>query len=357
VSHASVLAANRSIYSQFNSEFDVTLVVPSHWRDELRRERYEADPSDDFRGEVLAVKTLGVGRPQRHLAMLTPARILHERDTQFCLIEEEPFSMAARLWAGGCRREGVPFAVQIAETLPRRMPPPIRRSCENVLRDARFVVARSPAALRLAHQWGYRGDLGVLGHGVAAVATDPEPRVRGVVGFVGRLVEAKGVDDLRHALEKSPHLRLRVAGDGPRRSHLQSLGERVEFLGTLAPHEMPAFYDSVSVVAVPSRTTRTWSEQFGRVIIEAQARATPVVAYDSGEIPWVAGETAALLVKEGDVDALAAKLAEVAADPDELGRRGRAAVVERFTDAVLAETLGRWVREGLRPRRGLPTVS
>lgn len=48
---------------------------------------------------------------------------------------------------------------------------------------------------------------------------------------------------------------------------------------------MPAFFASIDVLVLPSRTTATWKEQFGRVLVEAMACQTPVIGSDSGEIP------------------------------------------------------------------------
>jgi glycosyltransferase involved in cell wall biosynthesis len=129
-----------------------------------------------------------------------------------------------------------------------------------------------------------------------------------------------------------------------------ALGDRCELVGTLPGAQMDKFYESISVLAVPSRTTPTWSEQFGRVIVEAQARATPVVAYDSGEIPWVASESAALIVPEGDVVTLGNELAAAAIDPNrarELGKRGRDLVRERFTHDAVARQIAAAINEAV----------
>ena len=190
-------------------------------------------------------------------------------------------------------------------------------------------------------------------HGVELTTAVPRSYPARVVGFVGRLVTAKGVDDLAAALDRDPSLQLRVAGDGPQRSVLAALGDRVHFSGTLSSGAMDGFYDEISVLAVPSRTTPTWSEQFGRVIVEAQARATPVVAYDSGEIPWVASLTAAITVSEGDTAELARQLARYAHDPDaarDLGERGRQGVDATFSNAAIAAQLRSLLTSATAPR-------
>lgn len=344
VSHACVVAANQAVYAHLASSCDVTLVVPATWRDELRREPYPAQRWPGFAGEICAVRTLGRGRPQRHLSLLRPGRALRSRNTEFLILEEEPFSLQSLWWASAARRAKVPYAVQVAENLPRDFPAPVRWWCRRVLSNAAFILARSPQALLQAQTWGFRGPDAVVPHGVEGSVADAGTRSWpvGVVGFVGRLVEAKGVEDVIRVLRSEESLSLRVAGDGPLKDRFDELGDRVELLGTLEPEAMVAFYATVSVVVVPSRTTPTWSEQFGRVVIEAQDAGVPVVAYDSGEIPWVSSLTSAVLVPEGDVAALRVATRDLACDEERgraVGERGAKGVRAHFTNDVIAASL------------------
>ena len=354
VSHACVVASNQSPYVELSSSCDVTLVVPERWRDTLRPEGYTAERSAQFTGRFLPVRTVGVGHPQRHFSLVGATKLLTQACAEFVVIEEEPFSMSALKWSRAAHRLGIPFAVQVAENLPKKLPAPLEHRCRRILEQCSFVLSRSPAALERAVEWGYRGPPTLIVHGVDDVADAPVEHPSGVVGFVGRLVDAKGVDDLARALQSRATLNLRVAGEGPRRDAFSRLGERAVLLGTLSGDDMSAFYESVSVLAVPSRTTPTWSEQFGRVIIEAAARATPVVAYDSGEIPWVGAELGAELVTEGDVAALGERLDSIASDPTrarELGERARLAVSARFSNHAVARALEAAISDAVaRPR-------
>ena len=64
---------------------------------------------------------------------------------------------------------------------------------------------------------------------------------------------------------------------------------------------MAAGYAQLDVLVLPSHTTPTWKEQFGRVIVEALWCGVPVVGSDSGEIPWLIELTGGGLVfPEGD---------------------------------------------------------
>jgi glycosyltransferase involved in cell wall biosynthesis len=114
------------------------------------------------------------------------------------------------------------------------------------------------------------------------------------------------------------------------------VGDRLELVGWT--NDVPAELRQLDVLALPSHTTRGWKEQFGRVLIEAMSCGVPVIGSSSGEIPNVIGD-AGLIYPEGDVQALAATIQRLAEQPTlyaDLARRGRARVLERYTQAALA---------------------
>jgi glycosyltransferase involved in cell wall biosynthesis len=97
------------------------------------------------------------------------------------------------------------------------------------------------------------------------------------------------------------------------------------------------------VLVLPSRTTPTWKEQFGRAITEALSCGVPVVGSDSGEIPWLIGATeGGLVFPEGDQRLLAKRLAELRDQPElrhRLADRGRAAVESMFSVPAATDPL------------------
>lgn len=350
ISHACVVDANQSVYSELSHEMDVDIVVPSVWRDELRPTPYGFNRQAGSLATFHPVATFGIGRAQRHLHMCSPVRVLQRLHPDVVVIEEEAFSIAGWRWARAARHLQLPYAVQSAENLERKLPFIVRWWERRVLAGSSFVMARSPAAALRSRRHGASDEEGrvvVVAHGVDAVSESlPTPRP-GVVGYVGRLSEAKGVHDLLEVAGRLPELQFEFAGDGPLRTAVESATPNVRYRGTLSPHELRDFYRSIAVLAVPSRTTPTWSEQFGRVIIEAQAEGTPVVAYATGEIPWVASETAVQLVLEGDLDELANQLREIASSTASLarGQQGRDGVAKRFKNAVAAQQVRTFVNE------------
>ncbi len=185
-------------------------------------------------------------------------------------------------------------------------------------------------------------------HAVAAPASSAPFRI----GYAGGLLPEKGVDLLLRACAGlRGDWRLHLAGSGDEQDTLQSLAAelgvagKVHWTGRLPSAQMPGFYRRLDALAVPSRTTPAWKEQFGRVLIEAMACAVPVIGSDSGEIPRVIGE-AGLVFPEGDAEALRAHLQRLHDDPAErvrLAQAGRARVLERYTMArIAAETVAHY---------------
>jgi glycosyltransferase involved in cell wall biosynthesis len=223
----------------------------------------------------------------------------------------------------------------------------------------------------MLRQWGARGEIGVVPHTLPE--WEPPERARAgdepfTVGFAGRLIEAKGIRDLLEAVRRLDFpVRLLMVGDGPLRREIETadLGEGALELHTgVRSAAMPGLYARMDLLVLPSRTTETWAEQFGKVLCEALLCGTPVVGSSSGEIPWVIGTTGGGLVfPEGDVASLATTIAQLRADSAErerLAREGRAGVERHFAPRVAARELDRLLRGAVasearsRPRRSAP---
>ncbi len=174
------------------------------------------------------------------------------------------------------------------------------------------------------------------------------------IGYAGRLVPEKGVDFLIHAVAAlEGEWRLRVLGKGPEEGALRALAEklavsdRIEFLPEVPHAEVAEYMRSLGVLVLPSRTTESWAEQFGHVLIEAMSSAVPVVASTSGSIPEVIGD-AGLLFPEGDAESLRTSLERVREEPglaERLGQTGRRRVLERYTWERIADETLRHYRE------------
>jgi glycosyltransferase involved in cell wall biosynthesis len=266
-------------------------------------------------------------------------------------IDEEPYNLATWHAARLARHTHTRLVFFAWQNLYRRYPPPFHWMEQSVYRRAAYAIAGNQAAAQVLRAKGYAGPLRVIPqfgidpalYEASSPPTQDEPFV---IGYVGRLVPEKGIDDLLHAVsELSGNWRLCLLGAGPERDALRDLArslgilDRTAFEGQVPSTQVPARLARLHALVLPSRTRRNWMEQFGRALVEGMASGVPVVGSDSGEIPNVIGD-AGLVYPEGNVEGLRGRLQALIDDRSlwsELARRGRERVLARFTQAQIAK--------------------
>lgn len=170
------------------------------------------------------------------------------------------------------------------------------------------------------------------------------------IGIVKKLHRKYGVDTLiegfavahkRLTSSNRPlarRLRLRIVGDGPQRSELVDLADRLgvrqvcDFVPAVAHEQVPTELAKLDIYAAISRLD---SESFGVAVVEALACGKAAIVSDAGGLPEVirAGETG-LVVPRENPSALADSLVELIESPErraELARAGRQDVVQRYS--------------------------
>jgi glycosyltransferase involved in cell wall biosynthesis len=178
------------------------------------------------------------------------------------------------------------------------------------------------------------------------------PADRFVVGWIGRMTAVKRTDDVLLAVRS---LRARgvdavlcMVGDGPDRDALE---QRAHELGIVRDSlflgyqdEVASYYAAFDALILPSANEGTPVSA-----IEALASGRPVVATRVGGVPDVVRDGAdGFLVQPGDVDAMAARLADLAADEPlryRMGESGRASVHERYSVERLLNDVDRLYRD------------
>lgn len=177
--------------------------------------------------------------------------------------------------------------------------------------------------------------------------------------FAGVLVEAKGVHHLIDALAHLPTARLVVAGAAKDEAYARGLRDRaarlgldgrIDWLGPLPQGDLAMRMAAADVLVLPSL-----SEALGRVVFEAMACGTPVVASRVGGIPDLVrdGENG-FLVPPGDATALAARVAWLLdhhAEARAMGERGRAFAREFFSEEAYVAGYARLFASALGGRR------
>lgn len=171
-----------------------------------------------------------------------------------------------------------------------------------------------------------------------------------VVAYVGRVSPEKGLRYAIDALALCPaRVHLLVAGEGDEvpalkaRAEALGLGGRVRFLGYVAqPFDV---FTAAHVTVVPS----LWNEAFGRVVVEAMACRSAVVATAVGGMRELFEHgREGLFVPKEDAAAIAAALTQLEADPaqlDAMQHAGRQLAEQRYaTSRVAAENTALYTR-------------
>jgi glycosyltransferase involved in cell wall biosynthesis len=145
---------------------------------------------------------------------------------------------------------------------------------------------------------------------------------------IGRLVPVKDQEVLILALarlrDQGRDFRCRIVGDGPLRTTLQDLiqslhlQDRIQLLGACFQDEVAKLYDWSQALVLSSR-----SEGTPMVIIEAMAKARPVIAPRLTAIPEMVSEAhTGYLFRPGDAEDLACQLSRLMVQPGDLVRLG-----------------------------------
>ena len=216
------------------------------------------------------------------------------------------------------------------------------------VRTSDYALAASTAIARVAEGLASGVPVEALTNGVETALFRPVPpslpateRWRLVVPR--RLFAKNGVEYLVRAM---PYIVERVdaeavvVGDGPERERLgelvRELGmtDRVTFLGKRRNEEMPGLLSSGNLAVFPSLMEAT-----SVAALEAMACELPVAASRVGGLPEIVDDEVGGLFEAADPRSLAAVVVRLLESGrlEDLGRRARACVVERWSNDRLAE--------------------
>lgn len=173
--------------------------------------------------------------------------------------------------------------------------------------------------------------------------------------FVGRLIPRKGLNFLVEAAkdivkEYSQTLFL-IVGNGPLKGHLISQLEKMNlsnnfvFLGDVSEKLLPALYNCADVFVLPSI-----QEGQGIALLEAQATAKPVVAFNVGGVREAVMEKETGLLTQPSSNELAEAVMRLLANwslREKMGSNGRKFVMDNFSWDVCSQKLFQVYQEAL----------
>jgi glycosyltransferase involved in cell wall biosynthesis len=341
IGHSYCVGVNRRLAQQLALEgWDVTAVAPARYRGDYRWHHVETSSTERYLLEAVPVRFGRVPHVMLYGGRLREL-LLQRWDLIHCW--EEPYVAAAAQLAWQALPH-VPLVFATFQNILKRYPPPFNWIERYALGRADGIVAFGHTAVpTLVDRRFPESAIRVIPPGVdtALFAPDESSRSRvrtalgwdgnvPVIGFLGRFVPAKGIAMLTQVLDAlAPPWRALIVGSGPLEGDLRAwaarYGGRVCIQTDVAHGDVAGWLNAMDVLVAPSQTTSQWREQFGRMLIEAAACGVPVVASDSGEIPYVVGDSGVIL-PERDAAAWVAALGDLLEDSGrraDLSRRGR----------------------------------
>ena len=157
------------------------------------------------------------------------------------------------------------------------------------------------------------------------------------ITYAGRLGPEKNIETILHAIaalrDQGIAADLAIAGHGAHEPVLRALaaelriGERVRFLGTLAPQDLARLLQNSDIFVMPST-----SETQSMALLQAMACGVAAVAANSRALPEFVGPSNGVLVQPHEPARLAAAFSDLLGSPDRRRRMGAAGrrSVERY---------------------------
>ncbi len=362
ISHAYAEEANlaKVVALAKSDDLEVGVLYPEKWRTWHGEDKVKGDSSHSELFHTFTLPTLFSG--DSGLYFFHPLkfyRLLREFNPDIIHLEEEPWTPVAgetAFIAKKLKKKLIFFSWENIDLYLNYW----RRFIEKfVFCNSSTAIAGNQGARARLSKRGYRGRIEVLPQfgvdlkrfntAVTKVAPRQTLGLDGlVIGYAGRLSMDKGLETLFRAfamLDESNISLLLVTSSSRLPDYLQNLcisleiNTRVKLVMNTSHAEFPDYLRIFNIQVLPSLTTPTWKEQFGRVMVEGMACGVPVIGSSSGAIPEVLGE-AGLVFKEGDVEDLKEKIDLLLRDDmlrEKLGRAGQDRVKKLYSYSAIAE--------------------
>ncbi|MDT8324343.1 MAG: glycosyltransferase family 4 protein [Bacteroidota bacterium] len=357
ISHTYITRVGREKWRELARMYDVDLriIVPTVWKDYLFTIRF-----DEHRDDELDVRGLPVLFSGKEAAHVYRSLTLGMRDFKPDILHvEEGTDAFSYFQALLCRRLFAPKARTLFFTwmnFEKTLSFPFSFFERFNLRRSDAAICGNADARDILRRKGYDRPV----HVMPLLGLDPELfrkrenstlkaelGLQGVViGFIGRFVPEKGVMELvESAARLQGDFSLLIIGGGTLENELRAraaelgIGDRVKLVISIPHSEVPRHINVMDMLVLPSYTVAHWKEQFGQVLVQAMASEVPVIGSTHAEIPRVIGD-AGFTFEEKNWEEMRTAIQHLLDDPalrTEYGAKGRARVLEQYTNTRMAE--------------------
>lgn len=172
------------------------------------------------------------------------------------------------------------------------------------------------------------------------------------IGFVGRLVPERGLDQLILALTQTyGRWQLDILGSGPDQESLEGLVERhglasrVRWLGGLRRDTLDGLFSAIDCLVVPWRSAPTGEDGHPELLLRAMGRGVAPVVTRVGALPEAVGDVGPVVDTPVELAQVLQRWVAEPARTRPIGAAARRRVLEHFvTSAVATRTHAVWTR-------------
>lgn len=362
VSHSCTIPVGQQLYAEVErlTGWDLTIITPALWKDpygnHLSTKRWP-----DYKGNIISIPVWKSGNVPLHTYRSLFLQLIKEVNPDFIYLYQEPYAVVTfQVYLANFLSLRKPIGFCAWQNIYKRYPFPFHQMESWVLQQTDVMFAGSQSIEEVFRKKGYQGFSTILPLGVNASVYYPQPdapvladnlrngKNQVLIGYVGRIVEQKGLKTLLQALKLIQDLswQLVIVGTGSYQAKFDTIAqelqltEQITCVGYVPSADIPRYLSAFDVLVLPSETRQNWKEQFGRVIVESLACGTPIIGSDSGEIPHLLKATeGGLVFAEAQPQDLAKQLRQVINNAElrsQLAEKGREVVLKHYTHPTLA---------------------
>jgi glycosyltransferase involved in cell wall biosynthesis len=328
IGHSYIVGVNRRLVNEMSristGKWEVQAIAPSKLNNDFRHFEYRREPTD-----ICTISALPVYLDTSTHTMCYDWRIAEILNSDWDIVHcwQEPYIVcgAQVAYLTTSRAKLVYYSPQ---NIDKQYPPPfgwMERYATNRM-DGLIGVGETATEM-WQHKLGKKlqdKPVTTIPHGIDIDLFKPsssgrekihalcnwQDDISPVIGYLGRLTPEKGLPLMMNVLDRlasqGNKWRALIVGKGPMLGELQQWAQnypdRVRIFDNVGHDAVPDYLNAMDLLLAPSQTRPNCSHQLGRMIIEAMACGVPVIASNSGEIPFVVGD-AGIIVAEDDLDA------------------------------------------------------
>ena len=377
ISHAFVERINQNRWKRLaeNKNYELHLLAPRKWESvwfgEESKKKFALEEIHNKNFHVHTFATTSISNWAKYLFKSIDGKFKKIKPDLIYIIHEESILIHQQIYL--YRKIFAPkakiifFSMNAMGISYQKQKHPIKKMIQkwmwrNVKKNTDAALVHYPGCMESLRSGGYNKPIYLQTQiGVDETLFSPDRKIREeyrkriaftgkfIIGYTGRLVIEKGIDDLAAVFitlaKKHTHIALLLVGNGDLKEELfaifekENLQDRIFITDFVDQAEVPNYMNAMDAFVLGSKTMPHWVDTFPLVTVQAQSVGVPVIASNSASIPWQLADCAKIF-EEGNRKELEKALSEFIIDEkirDNYATKGQKRSYENFCHIGMTE--------------------